>query len=219
MRKRTHWPQSHTAVVRELVRKAREGTRVVYIPGNHDMELRALTGSRWAGIEIRRSAVHAMADGRRLLVAHGDEFDCKVPVGRWLRLAGDLGHALLLMLNRHCNRARRRLGLGYWPLAVALKTRFGKRYARAFELAVVREVRRRGLDGFIGGHVHVAGIRTRGGTIYCNDGDWVEHCTALVESAGGDLSLLQWTERRRVLMHAAAHKISEPPRLRPAEAA
>lgn len=153
MRRRTHWPESHTAVIRELLRKARAGTRVVYIPGNHDAELRALAGSRWSGIEIRRSAVHRLDDGRRLLVAHGDEFDDKIPLGPWLRRIGDMGHGLLLGLNRHCNRARRRMGMPYWPLAVKLKSRFGRRYARAFELAVMREMRRRGFDGYVGGHL------------------------------------------------------------------
>ena len=220
MRRRTHWPQSHTAVVKELVRKARAGTRVVYIPGNHDAELRALSGSRWAGIGIRRSAVHRLDDGRRFLIAHGDEFDDRIPLRPILRAAGDLGHALLLRLNRDCNRARRRLGLRYWPLAVKLKERFGQRYARAFELAVMREVKRRGFDGYVGGHLHVAGIRRKGRVLYCNDGDWVEHCTALVEHPGGWLSLMQWTETQRVLMQAAPEPgVRDQARPSPAEAA
>lgn len=199
MRKRTHWPETHTAVIEEVIRLARSGTRVVYIPGNHDAELRLLAGSRIAGVEVRRSAVHQMADGRRLLVAHGDEFDAKLPVAAWLRTLGDYGHDFLLRLNSRSNCLRRRLGLDYWPLAAALKSRLGRRYARAFELAAVREVRRRGFDGFVGGHLHVARISTYGRFVYCNDGDWVEHCTALVEDQHGKLSLLRWTEKQQIL--------------------
>lgn len=201
MRRRTHWPESHTAVIRAILGKARRGTRVIYIPGNHDAEVGTLAGGRWHGVEIRRRAIHRMVDGRRLMVAHGDEFERRHAVGPIVHAIGDRGHGLLLGLNRWCNLGRRWLGLHYWPLAVRVKNALAasRRYQRAYELHVLREMRRRGLDGFVGGHLHMAGIRVAGGLLYCNDGDWVEHCTALVEDRGGALSLLQWTERQHVL--------------------
>lgn len=218
MRRRVHWPDSHAAVVQTILDKAAAGTRVVYIPGNHDAALRALAGSQWLGVEVRLNASHYLADGRRFLIAHGDEFDASLKVNRLLHAVGDLGHQLLLFANRHVNFLRRRLGFHYWPVAAAIKARLSgaNRYARAFELAAVRTVRRRGYHGFIGGHVHVARVSVRNRVTYCNDGDWVEHCTSLVEDWRGGLSLLHWSERPYVVHGPLKLETADLPELRPA---
>ena len=186
------WPESHNAVLRHLFRQARAGVRVVFIPGNHDEAFRDLTGSALGRIEVAQEAVHTTADGRRMLVTHGDELDSAVCCNRLVSLAGDAGYALLLALNRMTNRIRRRLGWPYWSLAGHIKSRLGRAqvYIRRFEDAALHLSRERGFDGVVCGHIHQACLREEDQGIYANDGDWVESCTALVEEPDGTLRLV-----------------------------
>jgi UDP-2,3-diacylglucosamine pyrophosphatase LpxH len=199
LRKGWHWPQAHNDVVQKLLRKARKGTRVVYVPGNHDEFARAYVHHAFGGIEVVQDAIHRTADGKRLLVAHGDQFDAVVQRAKWLALLGDQLYTLILALNHWFNRARARLGFGYWSLSQYLKQKAkgAVSFINDFELALVREARRRGLDGVVCGHIHKAEIRMVDGMLYCNDGDWVESLTALVEDDAGQLRLLEWNEIRR----------------------
>lgn len=194
LRRRWYWPQAHNDVVQKILRSARKGTRVVYVPGNHDEFARQFTQHFFGGIEVLREAVHTTADGRRLWVVHGDDFDGVVQCARWLAYVGDNLYEFTLRLNRHLNRLRARLGLPYWSLSQYLKHKVKKalNYVTDFEVAVAREARRRGHDGVVCGHIHRAEMRTIDGTLYCNDGDWVESRTALVEHADGRLEVLQW---------------------------
>jgi UDP-2,3-diacylglucosamine pyrophosphatase LpxH len=194
-----HWPQSHNDVVQKLLRKARKGTRVIYVPGNHDEFARDYVSHAFGGIELVHEVVHRTADGRRLLVTHGDLFDGVVQQARWLALLGDQLYTLILALNHGFNRIRARLGFGYWSLSQYLKHSAKKAVAfiTDFELALVREAKRRGLDGVVCGHIHKAEIRMVDGVLYCNDGDWVESLTALVEDYAGQLRLIEWKEIRQ----------------------
>jgi UDP-2,3-diacylglucosamine pyrophosphatase LpxH len=198
MRKGFFWPQEHSNVVRTILGKAKGGTRVVYIPGNHDEDLREFCGSVFGNIEIRREYVHDTADGRRLLVMHGDEFDTVVKCSPWLAKLGSSVYDFLLGLNRHVNAVRRLFGMPYWSLASYLKhkTRTAVQYIAGFEQAVAHAARKRGVDGVVCGHIHRAEINDVHGVQYCNDGDWVESCTALVEDMNGRLALWSWPEVR-----------------------
>jgi len=196
------WPQAHNDVIRTLLGKAKHGTRVVYIPGNHDRVLRDHDGLVLGNVEIRREAIHETADGKRFLVLHGDEFDSIVRASPWLESAGSSAYSLVLSLNRYLNSVRLRLGYPYWSLAAFLKHRVKNavKYIAGFERALAAEARERGVDGIICGHIHRAEITDIEGITYCNDGDWVESCTALVEDHAGRLRLLRWTDSQAVLL-------------------
>lgn len=201
MRKRAVLPPAQQRLAARLLRLARGGCEIIYIPGNHDAALRRLCGLCVHRVRIERRMIHVTADGRRLLVSHGDEFDTHVRIAPWLLALGDGMHQFVLALNRWCNRTRGLLGLPYWSLASALKRRVGaaQRYVEQFEQAALHQAAREGLDGYVGGHIHKAGFRARGGVLYCNDGDWVEHCTALLETPEGRLQLIDW--RGKVVEH------------------
>ena len=195
LRRKWFWPQAHNDVVQKLLRRARKGCRVIYVPGNHDEFARGFIGHRFGGIEVVEEAVHVTADGRRLWVIHGDYFDAVVQCAKWLAYVGDNLYEFTLRLNRHLNRVRARFGLPYWSLSSYLKhkVKSALNYVTDFEVAVAREARRRGHNGVVCGHIHRAEIRDIDGVLYCNDGDWVESRTALVEHDDGRLELLHWT--------------------------
>ena len=180
------------------MRKARHGTDVVYVPGNHDEALRGYVGLMFGGVGVEREAVHETADGKRLLVCHGDQFDGVVQYHKWLALLGDRAYNFCLHLNHWFNVGRRRLGLPYWSLSAYLKHRVKNAvdFICQFEHSLADEAKRRGLDGVVAGHIHHAEMREIDGILYCNDGDWVESCTALVEHHDGRLEILDWPQLR-----------------------
>lgn len=189
-----YWQQSHNDVIQKVLRKARKGTHVIYIPGNHDEGARQFLGLMFGDIRIEDEVVHTTADGRRMLVLHGDRFDGVVQCARWLAIVGDRLYGITLKLNYWFNRARARMGLGYWSLSQYLKHKVKKavNFVSSFEQAVALEAKTRGLDGVICGHIHKAEMRDIDGVLYCNDGDWVESLTALVELPNGELKILTW---------------------------
>jgi len=195
LRRSWYWPQSHNDVVQKLLRKARKGTRVIFIPGNHDEFARRYVEHEFGGIEVVDEWIHTTADGRRLWVTHGDLFDGVIQCARWLAHVGDSLYGFTLRLNRHLNSLRARMGLPYWSLSkyLKLKVKRAVTYVSDFEAAVAREARRRGVDGVVCGHIHHAEIRHIDGVLYCNDGDWVESLTALVEHADGRLEIVDWS--------------------------
>lgn len=213
MKRGWHWPQSHNDVVQKLLRLARKGATVTYIPGNHDDRVRDFCGVHFGGIVVARDAIHQTADGRRFLVLHGDEFDAVVRLAPHLAFAGDLAYRVIVRLNTGVNVLRRRWGLGYWSLAAFLKGKVGNanRFVDDFERALAGEARRRGLDGVICGHVHKAQMRAIDGVTYINDGDWVESCTAVVEHFDGRLEILPWANFRSWSMIDAGRRAKSPP--------
>ena len=215
MKRSWHWPQSHDDVVQNILHKARRGTRVVYVPGNHDEVFRKYIGSHFAGIEVVNDCFHTTADGRRMLVLHGDLFDGIVRYAKWLALMGDWAYDLLLATNQYFNVARRWFGLGYWSLSAYLKNKVKNavKYVNQFEEALVEEARRHGADGVICGHIHKAEMRMVGDILYVNDGDWVESCTALVEHSDGTLEILEWATFRNFSMLEAHDPAHREPRL------
>ncbi|MBK5970385.1 MULTISPECIES: UDP-2,3-diacylglucosamine diphosphatase [Thiorhodovibrio] len=211
LRKGLYWPSAHQQVVQAVLEKARNGTQVTYVPGNHDELLRGHLGEDFAGVAIRDEVVHTTVDGRRLLVLHGDKFDHVVQKGPWLAHIGATLYDLILGISQPVNRIRRRLGLRYWSLAAFLKRRVKNavNYIGNFEQIVATEARKHRVDGMVCGHIHHAEMREIDGVDYCNCGDWVESCTALVEHHDGRMELLRWTEIREVLGSDAA-KAPEP---------
>ena len=194
-----YWPPRHNDVVRRILKMAKRGTRVIYIPGNHDEALRDYVGLSFGGVELAREAIHVTADGRRLLVTHGDMFDSVVMFARWLAFLGDHAYTFTLKLNVALNVVRRRLGMPYWSLSAHLKKRVKNavEYVSRFEEAVAHAAADRGADGVVCGHIHTAEVRQFGAVTYYNDGDWVESCTALVEEADGQMRIIDWAEACR----------------------
>lgn len=189
-----YWPQSHNDVVQKLLRKARKGARMIYVPGNHDEFMRDFYGTHFGGIEVIEKVVHVAADGRRFLVIHGDLFDVVIRHARWLALLGNRAYDLAITLNTHFNTIRRLLGLPYWSLSrwIKLKVKNAVNFIGEFEKTLTGEARRHHVDGVICGHIHHPVIRTMEGLTYVNCGDWVESCTAAVEHFNGQLEIIEW---------------------------
>jgi UDP-2,3-diacylglucosamine pyrophosphatase LpxH len=194
LRTRFYWPQSHNDVIQKVLRKARKGTRVIYVPGNHDEVARQFCGLKFGDVAISADAQYQLLDGRTLWVVHGDIADGVIRHAKWLAHLGDALYDWILWLNRHLNNLRARLGFGYWSLSQYLKYKVKNAvsFISDFEQVLVREARRRGFDGVICGHIHHAQIRTVDGALYVNDGDWVESLTALVETHEGELRIVVW---------------------------
>jgi UDP-2,3-diacylglucosamine pyrophosphatase LpxH len=209
LRRRWYWPQAHNDVVQKLLRRARKGSRVIFIPGNHDEFARDFVGHHFGGIEVQEDAVHTTVQGRSLWITHGDYFDGVIQCAKWLAYVGDNLYDLTLRLNRHLNRLRYRLGLPYWSLSAYLKTKVktALNYVTSFEEAVAQEARNRGHDGVVCGHIHRAEMREINGTLYCNDGDWVESRSALVEHLDGRLEIIHWVGTQSRLRHQQTQPI------------
>jgi UDP-2,3-diacylglucosamine pyrophosphatase LpxH len=196
LKKRFYWPAAHNDVLWRIMKRAKRGTRVVYIPGNHDEMFRQFAGMNFGGVQIRRKAIHETADGRRLLVLHGDEFDTIMLAHRWLAFVGDAAYTMLMRLNVVVNAVRRRMGLPYWSLSKMAKHKVKNAvsFISRFEEVVAHEAGARGVDGVVCGHIHNAEMRQISGVAYYNDGDWVEGCTALVEHLDGRMEVLHWAD-------------------------
>ena len=193
MRRGIYWPASHHEVLRLIVDKARSGTRVIYVPGNHDELARSLCGSLLAGVEVHQEFEHITRQGKRMLVLHGDVFDGAVRFSPLLKATGCALYSVMLWIGHYVNLARGFMGLPRWSLATWIKSRVGdaRNYVRRFEQAAAHEAARRGFDGIVCGHIHRPQMEQIDGVLYCNDGDWVEHCTALIEDRNGELRLWQ----------------------------
>lgn len=203
-----YWPKSHNNVLRKILKKAGNNTRVIFIPGNHDEVFRDYCGISFGGIEIMQDAIHVAADGRKFLVLHGDEFDLVTQNRRWLAIIGDKAYDKLLVVNRWFNNLRRRFGFPYWSVSAYLKHKVKNAvsYISNFEQVSAYEARRRDVDGLICGHIHKATIENIGDIVYCNDGDWVESCTALVEYHDGSLGIVHWADEGKILFKEQGHE-------------
>jgi len=191
------WPQSHVDIIRKILSKARKGTEVRYVIGNHDEFLRKYLDYldiSFGNVYFANEFIHETADGRQLLVIHGDLFDGVTRYHKWLSHLGDIAYSVLLRLNAVFNRVRQTLGMGYWSLSGYLKYKVKSAVAfiESFEESLAKEAIRRDLDGVVCGHIHCAEIKELGGVTYYNDGDWVESCTALVEHFDGRIEIIQW---------------------------
>jgi UDP-2,3-diacylglucosamine pyrophosphatase LpxH len=218
LKKKVYWPPEHNDIVWRILKRAKRGTRIVYIPGNHDEMVRPFSGMNLGGVEIMRAAFHDTADGRRLMVLHGDEFDTIMLAHRWLAFVGDALYHVMMKLNNWVAGARKRLGLPYWSISKAAKHKVKNavEFISKYEEVVARAAAERGVDGVVCGHIHTAEFRTfdhDGKQIeYWNDGDWVEGCNALVEHFDGTMEILHWPDeiaRREAEQPAATPSVPE----------
>jgi UDP-2,3-diacylglucosamine pyrophosphatase LpxH len=198
MQKSMFWPQSHNNVLRTILGKAKRGTKVIFVPGNHDEVFREFDGAVFGNLEIHREYIHQGADGKRMLVLHGDEFDSVVKCSPWLAKLGSNIYDVLLAANPYINWFRRKFDLPHWSLSSYLKNTAKRavQYIGSFEDAVAQAARKRGVETVVCGHIHRAEMRDINGIMYCNDGDWVESCTSLVEDMNGQLRLIDWPKLR-----------------------
>ena len=200
LKKKVYWPPEHSDIVWRILKRAKRGTRIIYIPGNHDEMVRPFNGMNFGGVEIMRAAFHDTADGRRLMVLHGDEFDTIMLAHRWLAFVGDALYHVMMKLNNWVAAARKRLGLPYWSISKAAKNKVKNavEFISKYEEVVARAAAERGVDGVVCGHIHTAEFRSfeYGGkrVEYWNDGDWVEGGNALVEHADGRMEILHWPD-------------------------
>ncbi len=211
LKKKFYWPAAHNDIVWRILKRAKRGTRIVYIPGNHDEMFRQFTGLSFGGVEIRRAAFHDTADGRRLMVLHGDEFDAVMLAHRWLAFVGDAAYTMMMALNRWVNSVRRCLDLPYWSLSKMAKHKVKNavEFISRYEEVVARAAAQRGVDGVVCGHIHTAEFRDIDGIEYWNDGDWVEGCNALVEHEDGRMEILNWADEIARREQAEAPEVVE----------
>jgi UDP-2,3-diacylglucosamine pyrophosphatase LpxH len=197
MKKRMYWPQAHNNVIRTILGKAKHNTKVIYVPGNHDEVLRDFDGMVLGNVEIQNEAIHTTADGKKLLIIHGDQFDGIVKCSPIISKIGSRLYDYLLRANRWVNFIRRKLGFTYWSLAAFLKHKVKNavQYIGNFEEAVANEASRQNVDGVVCGHIHRPEITRLHDVDYYNCGDWVESCTALVEHPDGKMEIINWTGR------------------------
>jgi UDP-2,3-diacylglucosamine pyrophosphatase LpxH len=208
LKRRWYWDQMHNNVVQNVLKKAKKGTEVIFVPGNHDEAVRQFIDLDFGGIRIRDELIHITAQGKRMLVLHGDRFDGVIACAKWLAYVGDSLYTLILKFNQVFNSWRARAGLPYWSLSqyLKLKVKNAVSYISSFENALAAEARKKGVDGVICGHIHKPEIRQIDGITYCNDGDWVESLSALVEEMSGELRLVTWQE---IVKHQEAVKMDE----------
>jgi UDP-2,3-diacylglucosamine pyrophosphatase LpxH len=195
LKKRWHWPQQHNDVVQKLLRKGRKGSRIIYLPGNHDEFLRDYLGLQMGGIEIVDTIVHEAADHKRYLVVHGDQFDVVVRHAKWLAFLGDWAYNFALLTNTYVNFVRRKMGFDYWSLSAWAKNKVKNAvsFIGRYEETLSHEAGKADVDGVICGHIHHAAMQDVGGIAYVNTGDWVESCTAVAENEDGTMELIKWT--------------------------
>lgn len=202
LRRRWYWPQAHNDVIQKFLRRARHGTKVFYVPGNHDEAARPFCGLHFGGIYVVNEIIHETADGKRMLVMHGDQFDAVVGYATWLAHLGDKAYDVALFINRIFNAVRKWMGLPYWSLSAYLKHKVKNavEHISSFENFIAERAAHQQADAVLCGHIHHAEIRQIGPVLYLNDGDWVESCTAMVEDFSGKLSIIRWTDEKEGLL-------------------
>ncbi|MEM8554365.1 MAG: UDP-2,3-diacylglucosamine diphosphatase [Pseudomonadota bacterium] len=221
LRRGWHWPQDHNDVVEALLARAHDGVPIVYIPGNHDEVMRSYLGTHFGGIDVKNEHTHVTADGRRLLVTHGDKYDVVVMNAKWLAHIGDWAYNMILMANTGYNRIRRLWGGQFWSLSNWAKQQVKKavNFIGEYERVLVDEAKRGGYGGIVCGHIHKAELHQMDGVLYANCGDWVESCSAIIEDTDGQLHLVDWAKLTRSAAKAEREarkaKSDKPKALRP----
>ena len=198
LKRQSFWPESHNTVVQKILKKARHGTKVIFIPGNHDEVLREYTGLTFGGIEVCDSYMHELTDGRKIFCIHGDQYDVITRYHKWIAVLGDIGYTSLLWVNRIHNKFRNMVGLDYWSLSsyIKYKVKEAVNFIGDYENTIAKHAKEMNVYGILCGHIHHAEIKMIDNVLYMNTGDWVESCTALVEDNDGYISLINWKEQR-----------------------
>jgi UDP-2,3-diacylglucosamine pyrophosphatase LpxH len=195
MNRSVQWAGAHNTVVQKVLRRARHGCKVFFIPGNHDEALREYAGVAFGDIRVESEWIHETLDGRRYWLVHGDEYDQVTRHHRWVAVLGDVGYNALVRINLVLSRVRRLLRRpGYWSLAGYAKNKVKKAVSFIFDFedAVAHAAAQRGVDGVVCGHIHSAADRRIGNVRYLNCGDWVDTCSAIVEHFDGRIEVVHW---------------------------
>lgn len=210
MKRGVYWTQEHSDVIQKILRKGRKGSKIIYIPGNHDERIADFTGD-YANVHIQSRAFHTTVDGRKLLVAHGHELDTVVQNLGWLAHVGDIGYTLLLQLNGPVNFFRRLIGQGHWSLSAYVKSSVKNvvNFIGGFEESMVHFASDAQAKGIICGHIHTAAMRKIKDLDYYNTGDWVESLTALVEESDGTIKLLKFSAEGEMIKTLAVCSATE----------
>ena len=192
------WPQEHSDVIQKILKKAKKGTKVTFITGNHDEFLRPfvplLLGD---SVSIANELEYVAINKKKYYITHGDFFDSITMTKKWLAILGDYGYDLLLHLNVVLNFLRKRIGIKkYWSLSKYVKdnVKSSVSFISDFEAVLSTHAKNKGYDGIICGHIHKAEIRDIEDIEYLNCGDWVESCTAIVETYEGEFKIINWLE-------------------------
>lgn len=196
LKKKWYWPQSHNDVIQKILRKSRKGTKVIYIPGNHDEAVRQFYNLRFSEIKILKEAIHKTKTGKKLWVTHGDQFDAFRRVTKILELIGDGLYTFITWINEKLNKIREKYKKNYWSFSSHIKSKISNvnEYISSYEKFMLRESKLKGCDGVVCGHIHRPSIKKMKDGIYLNDGDWVEHLSALVETKEGELEIIYWVK-------------------------
>ncbi|MAJ57479.1 MAG: UDP-2,3-diacylglucosamine hydrolase [Candidatus Pelagibacter sp.] len=204
LKKNWYWPQQHNDVIQKILRKARHGTRVFYLAGNHDEILRKFIPINLGNVEILNQLIHEGINGKKYWVVHGDQFDGIIRYAKWLSVLGSFAYETLISFNRYLNYFRRRLGKEYWSLSKYLKHKVKNavQFISEFETMVVETAKKQKADGVICGHIHNPTIEEIKNIEYKNCGDWVESCTALVEHFDGKFELVNWLNKRKEILNS-----------------
>lgn len=210
LKKGWYWPQTHNNVVQRLLKMAKNGSNVIYIPGNHDEVMRSYLGTHFGGIEVRDRDIYTSVDGRKFLVIHGDQFDMVVMNAKWLAHLGDWAYATILRLNTYVNYLRRLWGGQYWSLSRWAKNQVKSavNFIGEYEKVLCSEAKKADVQGIICGHIHHPALEQIDDITYINTGDWVESCTAVIESHDGAIELVEWakiTRARAQHQHSLDH--------------
>lgn len=196
LKRRMLWPDAHNQVLNRFLTMAEQGVNIVYLPGNHDELAKPYQHLNFGSIKVKLEHIHTTSTGKKLLILHGDKFDQQVCFGRWQAKLGDVLYDFLLFLNRQTHHIRKRLGMPYWSLSSYIKTKVKKanEAIARYKVAAIKDAKAQGADGIICGHIHHPQLLIEQGVLYCNDGDWIENCTSLVETKDGNLRLLKWRD-------------------------
>jgi UDP-2,3-diacylglucosamine pyrophosphatase LpxH len=196
MKRGSKWTKAHNSIVQKILKKSRHGTKVIFIPGNHDEALREYCGLQFGGIELHQEFTHTTADGKTILCIHGDYFDMVTKYHKWIAVLGDVGYSFLISVNGYLNWIRDITGMGHWSLSgyIKKKVKQAVNFVSSFEDNVVKHAKHLNVDMVLCGHIHSATITEHHGIMYLNTGDWVESLTAIVEHDDGKLELIKWNE-------------------------
>jgi UDP-2,3-diacylglucosamine pyrophosphatase LpxH len=195
--KKMYWPREHNTVIQKILRKARHGTQVIYVPGNHDENVRDYDSFVFGDITVKNSDIHTTAVGKKFLIVHGDEYDTIVRYHKWIAKLGSKGYDYLIEINRLLRTIRRWLGIqSHFSLAAYIKFKVKNivQFISDYEDSIVNSLKHENVDGVICGHIHHAEIKDIGGFMYINTGDFVESCTAIVEHFNGSIELVSWID-------------------------
>jgi len=192
LKRKHYWPQSHNDVIQKLLRKSRKGSKIIYIPGNHDEFMTSFIGN-YGNVSIQKQAIHTTVKGKTYIVVHGHEFDMISKNVQWISVIGDIGYQILLNLNGVVNWSRRIFNLEPWSLSayVKNKAKLVANFVSKFEDAITHFAELHKTTGIICGHIHSPAKRKIGKHEYWNTGDWVESKSALVEHLDGRMEIIQ----------------------------